>query len=217
MQVSTTWNAIAQGMNSSEEHTLSLKDSFSKVDDPNGHLKKKLSATMLNGFLKNGVPDHELILKVGNNCLVTCAINGLGLTNNSRVSIIAMHRYCVEVVTVGDCAERNGQKPRISFKFRLLFGKSYQLTRLQFPLHLAYAMTYNKNQSQTLFKVLLDTTSPPFSHGQLYVVLSQVHDCKKNVVYLTEEQLMMSSDSRVMGLMPTVNNIVYQDILVLNS
>jgi hypothetical protein len=34
------WNAIAQGMNSSVEHTLRLKDSFSEVDDPKGHLKK---------------------------------------------------------------------------------------------------------------------------------------------------------------------------------
>ncbi len=82
-------NAIAQGMNPSEEHTLSSKDSFSKADDPNGHLKKMLSATILNGFWKNGVPNHELILKVGNICLVTCAINGLGLANNSRVRIIA--------------------------------------------------------------------------------------------------------------------------------
>jgi hypothetical protein len=34
------WNAIAQGMNSSVEHTLRSKDSFSKVDDPKGHLNK---------------------------------------------------------------------------------------------------------------------------------------------------------------------------------
>jgi hypothetical protein len=88
-------------MNSSVEHTLRLKDSFSKVDDPKGHLKKMLSTTLLNGFRKNGVPNHELILKVGNICLVTCAINGLGLANNSRVCIIAIHRYCVEVLTVG--------------------------------------------------------------------------------------------------------------------
>ncbi len=49
------WNAIAQGMNSSVEHTPRLKDSFSEVDDPKGHLKKMLSATLLNGFWKNGV------------------------------------------------------------------------------------------------------------------------------------------------------------------
>jgi hypothetical protein len=104
-----------------------------------------LSDTMLNGFWKNGVPNHELILKVGNICLVTCAINGLGLTNNSRVHIIAIHRYCVEVLTVGDCADRNIRIPRISFKIRLPYGKSYQLTRLQLPLQLTYAMTYNKS------------------------------------------------------------------------
>jgi hypothetical protein len=28
------WNTLAQGMNSSVEHTLWLKDSFSGVDDP---------------------------------------------------------------------------------------------------------------------------------------------------------------------------------------
>ncbi len=137
------------------------------MDDPKGHLKKMLSATMLNGFQKNRVPNHELILKVGNICLVTRAINGLGLANNSRVHIIAIHRYCVEVLGVGDCAKQNVRISQISFKFRLPYGKSYQLTRLQFPLRLAYAKTYNKSYSQTLFKVLLDITSPPFSYGQL--------------------------------------------------
>jgi hypothetical protein len=78
-------------------------------------------------------------------------------------------------------------------------------------------MTYNKSQSQTLFEVLLDITSPPFSHGQLYVALSQVRDCKNIVMYFTEEQLTMSSDSRLADFMPTVNNIVSQDVLVLNS
>ncbi len=74
-----TWNAIAQGMNPSEEHILRSKDSFSEVDDINGHLKKMLSGTLLNGFRKNGVPNHELTLKVGDVSLVTRAIHGLGL------------------------------------------------------------------------------------------------------------------------------------------
>jgi hypothetical protein len=68
------WNAVAQGMNSSVEHTLRSKDSFSKVDDPKGHLKKMLSATILNGFWKNGVPNYELILKAGNICLVSLVL-----------------------------------------------------------------------------------------------------------------------------------------------
>jgi len=89
-------------MNPSEEHILRSKDSFSKVDDINGHLQKMLSGTLLNGFRKNGVPNHELTLKVGNVCLVTRAIHGLGLANNSRIRIIAIYRYCVEVVTIGE-------------------------------------------------------------------------------------------------------------------
>jgi hypothetical protein len=64
--------------------------------------------------------------------------------------------------------------------------------------------------------VLLDITTPPFSHGQLYVALSRVRDCKNIVMYLLEEQLILN-DSHSTGFMPTVNNIVYRDVLVHNS
>ncbi len=149
-------------------------------------------------------------------CLVTCAINGLGLANNSWIRIVVIHWHCVEELTVGDCAEGNIRIPRISFKFILPYGKSFQLTRLQFPLHLAYPMTYNKIQSKTLVKVLLDITSPPFSHRQLYVSLSWVRDCRNINIYLTEEQVTMSPYNSS-EIMPTVNNIVCQDVMVLNN
>ena len=77
-------------------------------------------------------------------------------------------------------------------------------------------MTNNNSQSQMLQKVLLDITHTPFSHGQIYVALSRVTDCKKIAIYLTEEQLIESSDSPT-GCMPTVINIVYQDVFSLNS
>jgi hypothetical protein len=111
---------------------LRSKDSFTEAYDPRGHLKKMLSGSMLNGFQKNGIPDHELILKVNNICLVTCAINVLGLANNSRIHIVAIHWHCVEVLTVGDCAECNIRIPCISLKFRYPMGSHSSLQDCNF-------------------------------------------------------------------------------------
>jgi hypothetical protein len=79
------WNAIVQRMNTGTEYKLMLRDSFEEVDDQNGHLKKMRTKAVLNKFWKNGVPNHKLILKMGDICLITRAINGLGLANNSQV------------------------------------------------------------------------------------------------------------------------------------
>ena len=48
-----------------------------------------------------------------------------------------------------------------------------------------------------------------------YVALSRVRDCKNIAMYLTDEQLIVSDESG--HIVPTVNNIVYQDVLALNS
>jgi hypothetical protein len=124
--------------------------------------------------------------------------------------------HSVEVITIGDNEGQRVRIPCITFKFRMPYGKSYQLTRRHFPLRLAYAMTYNKSQSQTLSKVLLNITSPPFSHGQLYIALSREQDYNNIRFFVTEDQLMQSNISSI-GFMPTVDNIVYEDVLALNG
>ncbi len=45
-------------------------------------------------------------------------------------------------------------------------------SRRQCPVRLAFAMTINKSQGQSVTYVGLDLHTPVFSHGQLYVALS---------------------------------------------
>ena len=49
-----------------------------------------------------------------------------------------------------------------------------QFKRIQFPIRLAFAMTNNKSQRQTMSVCGLDLSTPRFSHGQLYVACSRV-------------------------------------------
>ena len=62
----------------------------------------------------------------------------------------------------------------------------FVLRRIQFPVKLAWCMTLNKAQGQTLKLVSLFLSTPVFSHGQLYVGLSRAGS-SKSVKVLVEE------------------------------
>ena len=52
-------------------------------------------------------------------------------------------------------------------------GLSFEFRHRQFPVHLAFAMTINKSQGQSLGTVGMDLRQPVFAHGQLYMALSR--------------------------------------------
>jgi ATP-dependent DNA helicase PIF1 len=58
----------------------------------------------------------------------------------------------------------------------------FQFKRLQFPVRLAFAMSINKSQGQTLDKVGLYIPVPLFAHGHLYVALSRTRSGASGIV-----------------------------------
>jgi hypothetical protein len=79
---------------------------------------------------------------------------------------------------------------------------SFQLKRRQFPVRLAFSITINKAQGQSVKHVGIDLRVPVFSHGQLYVALSRATSSQNIKIFLPEDQ----GDART-------NNVVYPEVL----
>ena len=202
------WNNRIQELNPNIlQDPLASHDQLSESDDPHDILKQMLTEDVLNNFNNNGVPPHLLQLKVNDICIVLRNLNKKeGLTNNTRVRILNITSKCIRIQTLSS-NKRSFSIPRIRFKFRLPFGRSFQLVRTQFPLRLAYCMTINKSQGQEFDACLLDIRLPPFAHGHLYVALSRIRDYEHIAIFTNENNIF---DNIV-----TTENVVYPELLSL--
>jgi len=79
-----------------------------------------------------------------------------------------------------------------------------QLIRRHFPLKLAFAMTINKSEGQTLNRVGIYLPTPLFSHSQLYVALSRVLSFSGLRVLLCNKRGV---------LVDVTKKVVYRDVL----
>ncbi len=115
------------------------------------------------------------MLKIGAPVILLRNLDPLaGLCNGTRLIV---RRFTMRVVEV-EIITRKGAG-NLAFIPRIKFisdnnGLPFTFARKQFPLRLAYAMTINKSQGQTLSHVGLHLVDDVFLHGQLYVAFPRV-------------------------------------------
>jgi hypothetical protein len=156
----------------------------------------------------SSLPPGELNLKVG--CPVILLRNlspAQGLCNGTCMVITQMGSRVLEARLLG--GERDGQLaliPRISLIPTSMAEISFQFKQRQFPVCLAFALSINKSQGQSVRHrrhVGLYLRPPVFIHGHLYVALSHAtspHNIKILLVDDAAESL--------------TTNIVYNEVLI---
>ena len=100
-----------------------------------------------------------------------------GLCNGTRLRVVHISQKVFECeILASKHAGNLVFIPRIPLSSSSTADLPFNFQRTQFPLRLAFTMTINKAQGQTLKHVELCLTEPVFTQGQLYVALSRVTD-----------------------------------------
>jgi hypothetical protein len=217
------WNSIVQQMNPnySDHETRNCMISFSSdmlsaVDDPRDVISRMLTTEILNKFNSDKAPPHTLQLCVGDICYLMRTLGRkTKLATNKRVRVLALHKVGIKVQTIENDNSPGEVHfiPRIRFRFTLPYGESYEVTRTQFPLRLAYAVSINKSQGQQYEDILFDTTHQAFTHGHLYVALSRITKYNKICFFTFKSSVISDTDSNNDNNRILLQNIVYPDLL----
>jgi hypothetical protein len=170
------------------------------VDHP-----EPIPAEYLNSINASGLPRSKLALKVGSPILLLCNLSVTdGLCNGTRLCVEHLGRWVIQARILGGF--HHGKVafiPRMTLTPSDLGQLNFILQRRQFPVALAFAMTINKAQGQSVRNVGVDLRAPCFSHGQLYVALSRVTSPEKIKVIFPPGQ-----HDRL------TPNVVYHDVLI---
>ena len=129
----------------------------------------------LNTINLSSLPPHLLKLKVGASVILLRNLSpSTGMCNGTRLRVVRISQRVIECeILAGKHAGNMVFIPRIPLASSSTADLPFDFQRTQFPLRLAFAMTINKAQGQTLKHVGLCLTEPVFTHGQLYVAVSR--------------------------------------------
>ena len=156
----------------------------------------------LNSLVLSGLPLAHLKLKQGCPLMLLRNLDpSIGLCNGTRLILMEIRPRVLQCrILGGKFAGSAVFIPRITLRPS---DQSLPLpfSRHQFPVRLAFAMTVNKSQGQSVKHVGLDLRVPVFSHGQLYVALSRC---------TSKDRIKILLPAEANGQTP---NIVYNEVL----
>lgn len=182
-------NDLCLSKTQSQQYNFVAVDTATFIRDA---VNQEVPEHWIRGCKSSGMTPRLLKLKIG---LPIILLRNLDLrsrlSSGTRLRVMEVRRFLIKCeILTGDASFVGSvvSLPRIELEFKEeQLGFTHR--RRQFPVKLAFAITINKAQGQSMERVGLDLATPIFTHGQLYVTLSRVTDFR-NVWVLVEGVIM---------------------------
>ena len=198
-------NDLILNQMSGAKQTYFSVDTMIEEAGADGEGQPPVPVEFLRSINASSLPPGELHVKISCPLILICNLSpSQGLCNGTRMVVTRMSDHVLEMCLIGgDHDAELAFIPRISLIPSNTANLAFKFKRCQFPVCLAFAMSINKSQGQSVKHVGLDLCVPVFAHGQLYVALSRATSAQ-NVKALLPDTCQESVTA----------NVVYQEVLL---
>lgn len=149
--------------------------SFKSIDCVTNEEATNYPTEFLNSLDVPGLPLHNLQLKFGSVVIMLRNLNQPKLCNGTRLAVTKlMSNVILARVLKGKFKSEEVLIPRISM---IPTDMPFEFKRIQFPIRLAFAMTINKSQGQSLSVCGLNLENQCFSHLTTKRKISFITEC----------------------------------------